>query len=161
MMRNKILALICSIILIPITTFAQSGIEYGKTSELKGLKKVFVDTGGDMKNRERITKEIEKAKLGIELLDSVDGAEIILDFNSGKEKYLASVNTNPQGTVSTPIYRSRNTGEGKVFIVKDNHLRVVMSFEDEERTVFEKKPATNFAKTFIKAYKKATSSKAE
>jgi hypothetical protein len=35
------------------------------------LKKVFVDTGGDPKNRKHILKEIESAKLG---LDSEEGA---------------------------------------------------------------------------------------
>jgi hypothetical protein len=133
--------------------------DHGKPSELKGLRKAFVETGGDIKNRERILKEIEKAVLGLELLDSAEGAEIILNFGGGKEKYLAGVNTNPQGTVSTPVYRQMNVGQGMVFVVKDNRLRVVISFEDEERAVFEKKPATNYAKTFIKAYKKANDMK--
>jgi hypothetical protein len=140
---------------LALTIFGIQDFEYGKPSELQGLRKVFVDTGGDMKNRERISEEIDKAKLGLELLDSIASAEIILNFGGSKEKFLAGVNTNPQGTLSTPTYRKMNVGKGMVFVVKDNRARVVMSFEDEERTVFEKKPATNFAKTFIKAYKKA------
>lgn len=66
-----------------------------------------------MKNRERILNEIERAKIGVELLESVDGAEIILNFGGGKETHLAGVNTNPQGTASTPVYRKMTTGQGK------------------------------------------------
>lgn len=135
---------------------AQSpSFDYGKPEELKGLKKVFVDTGGDIKNRERILKEIEKAKLGLELLDGAEGAEVILDFGGGKEKFLAGIHRGDK--VATPIYRSMNVGAGRVFIVRDGRLRVVLSFEDEERSAFEKKPATNFGKTFVKAYMKANS----
>ena len=35
-----------------VTTATAQSLEYGKPSELKGLKKVFVDTGGDIKNRD-------------------------------------------------------------------------------------------------------------
>jgi hypothetical protein len=137
---------------------AAQSYEYGKPSELKGLKKVFVDTGGDMKNRERILNEIEKANLGIDLLDSADAAEVILNFQGGKEKQLSGVNSttdtygNTRGTAS---YRKITVGGGQVLVVKDGRFRVVLSFDDEEKTVFEKKPATNFGKTFVKAYKKA------
>ncbi len=41
---------------------------YGKPEEMKGLKKVFVNTGADVTNRERIIKEIQNAKLDIEIL---------------------------------------------------------------------------------------------
>lgn len=74
------------VVLLSLSIHAKSfDVEYGKLSDLKGLKKVFVDTGADMKSRERILKEIEKAKLGLELLDSAEGAEIILNFGGGKE----------------------------------------------------------------------------
>jgi hypothetical protein len=82
--------------------------EYGKPEELKGLTKMFVDTGGDMKNRERISKEIEEAKLGIQLLDSEEGAEIILDFGGGKDKRLGG----SDGILRTKTY---TTGTGRVF----------------------------------------------
>jgi hypothetical protein len=132
--------------------------EYGKPSELKDLHKVFVDTGGDLKNRERITNEIEKAKLPVELLDSIEGAEIILNFGSQKETRMTGVNTGDNGmggTRSTPVYRKIPTGTGQVLVVRGEHLRIVHSFEDEQTTAWERKPATNFGKEFVKAYKKA------
>jgi len=144
------------------TAVVAQSFEYGKPSELKGLKKVFVDTGGDMKNRDRISNEIQKANLGVELLDSADGAEVILSFQGGKEKQMAGVNstTDSSGnTHSTPSYRKITVGAGQVFVVRGDKLRVVLSFDDEEKTIFEKKPATNFGKTFVKAYKKANDMK--
>ena len=146
------------LVLATAMSVAAQSFEYGKPSELKGLKKVFVDTGGDMKNRERILNEIEKANLGLELLDSADRAEVILNFQGGKEKQLSGVNSTTDtygNTHATPAYRKITVGAGQVFVVKDQKLRVVLSFDDEEKTVFEKKPATNFGKTFVKAYKKA------
>lgn len=141
-----------------VTTATAQSLEYGKPSELKGLKKVFVDTGGDMKNRERIQNEIQKANLGVELLDSADGAEVIISFQGGKEKQMSGVNSTTDSygnTRSIPSYRKITVGAGQVFVVRGDKLRVVLSFDDEEKTVFEKKPATNFGKTFVKAYKKA------
>lgn len=144
------------------TTVVGQSFEYGKPAELRGLKKVFVDTGGDMKNRERILNEIEKAKLGVELLDSAEGAEVILSFQGGKEKEMSGVNSTTDtlgNTRSTPAYRKITVGAGQVFVVRRERLRVILSFDDEEKTVFEKKPATNFGKTFVKAYKKANDMK--
>jgi hypothetical protein len=130
--------------------------EYGKPEELKGLTKVFVDTGGDMKNRERISKEIEDAKLGIQLLDSEEGAEVIIDFGSGKTERLRGTITNGTGGLITRRY---NTGTGKVFVIKDGKTKIVMSYEGEETHMWEKKPATNFGKSFVKAWKKANGMK--
>ncbi len=115
--------------------------DYGKPEEMKGLTKIFIDTDGDMKNRDRITEEVERAKLGVQLLDGADGAEIIVRYVNSKERSAAR--------------KTVNVGEAKVLVVKGERLRVVMSFRDEERNVFEKKPANNFGKNFVKAYKKA------
>lgn len=137
---------------------ASAQTEYGKPAELKDLRKVFVDTGGDMKNRARITKEIERAKLPVELLDSVEGAEIILNFGSESETRVTGVTTGDSGmggTRATPVYRKIPTGTGQVFVVRDGKLRIVHSFEDEQTTGWERQPATNFGREFVKAYKRA------
>ena len=48
---------------VSLSVYAQSSdVEYGKPNELKGLKKVFIDTGADMKNRERIISEQNKIR---------------------------------------------------------------------------------------------------
>ena len=144
---------------LALTTLGAQEFEYGKPSELRGLKKVFVDTGSDLKNRERILKELEKAKLpDLEVLDSSDGAEIVLQFKPSIKTEVGAT-TRPiygTGAVHTDVHENEmQAGKGIDFIPKGTRIRVLLSFADVEETVFEKKPATNFAKTFIKEYKKA------
>lgn len=128
-------------------------VTYGRPSDLKGLTKLFVDTGGDLKNRERIMRELEKSKLGFTLLDSSEGAEVILNFGGGSEERIGNVVTN--NAISTPIYKKIPTGEGRVYVVADGRLKVVMSFADEKSSGWEREPATNFGRDFVKLYKKA------
>lgn len=128
--------------------------EYGKLEELKGLTKVFVDTGGNMKDRERIQNEIRKAGIGVELLDSEAGAEVVLKFGGGKEEATDS----SISSVLFPglgVYRTVNTGEGHVYVYRDGKPKLVMSYEGVETHLWEKKPAKNFGKRFAEAYKKA------
>jgi hypothetical protein len=131
---------------------------YGKPDDLKGLKKVFVDTGADIKNRERIQKTLTDSKLGFELLDSDDGAEIILMFEAGSYHRTVGI---PQPGGGTMVGQPKIlTGAGFVLVPqKTGKPKLVLSFEDEQGTSFEKKPVTNFANTFIKAYKKANAVK--
>jgi hypothetical protein len=156
-MRRTLFLLLAIAVAPPL--LAQVGrTEYGKPDELKGLTKVFIDTAGDLKNRERIAKEIEKAKLGLTLLDSAEGAEIVIDFRGGKEREFGGVHARPDGNggaVATARTNVVTVGAGAVYVARADRLRVVMSFEDREETVFEKKPATNFGRDFVKAYKKA------
>ena len=141
------------LLLFPLITIAQnSAISYGKPEELKGLKKVFVDTNGDFKNRERIQKEIQSENLGIELLDSADGAEIVINFGGDKTARMGGSIANGTGSLKTKTY---NTGEGQIYVFRDGKPRIVMSYEGEETHMWEKKPATSFGRKFIQAYKKA------
>lgn len=124
------------------TSFCQD-YEYGKPSELKGLKKVFVQTGDNMTERDNIIAVIEKAKLpGIELLDSIDTAEVLLRFEGG---------TKQVGDTTL------KTGTGQVFISgkSPNRLRLLMSIKTVRDVLRPKKPSTQFANEFITAYKKA------
>lgn len=126
--------------------------EYGKPDELKGLTKIFVDTGGDVKNRERLSKEIADSKIGVTLLDSEAGAEVIIDFGGGKTDRLRGSMSGGVGVLKTKRY---NTGEGRVYVVNGEKRRVVMSYEGEETHAWEKKPATSFGRAFVKAWKQA------
>jgi hypothetical protein len=137
--------------LILLLTAHAPQIEYGSPEELKGLTKVFVDTGGDMKERGRIQHEIRKARIGVELLDSEDGAEIVLTFKAGKD-HLTDGSIFGGGGIMT---RRVNIGEGRVYVVRGGKSRLVMSYEGEEKHLWEKKPAKNFGRRFAKAYKEA------
>ena len=128
--------------------------EYGKPEELKGLTKVFVDTGGNMKDRGRIENEIRKSRIGVELLDSQEGAEVVLKFGGGKER----VTDDSFSSVLFPslgVFRTVNVGEGQVYVYRGGKPRLVMSYEGVETHLWEKKPAKNFGKRFVEAYKKA------
>jgi hypothetical protein len=72
------------------SAYSQSQYEYGKTSEIKGLTKVFVDSGLDTENRNRIIKVLKKAKLNLEILDSSDEAEVILMFRAEKKQEIGT-----------------------------------------------------------------------
>jgi hypothetical protein len=127
--------------------------EYGKLEELKGLTKVFVDTDGNMKDRERIQREIRESRIGVELLDSEEGAEVVLKFGGGKEEAGDSV-----GSLLFPglgAIRTVNVGDGHVYVLRDGKPKLVMSYEGVETHLWERKPAKNFGKRFVKAWKQA------
>lgn len=137
------------LLILLLTTHAPQ-TEYGDLEELKGLTKVFVETGGDMKNRERIQHEIRKSGIGVELLNSRDGAEVVLTFRAGKDE-LDSGSIFGGGIIPRRV----NVGDGHVYVLRGGKPRLVMSYEGEEKHLWEKKPAKNFGKRFVAAYKNA------
>lgn len=150
--------IVAIILLLASALFAQ-GIEYGKTSDLKGLTKVFVDTGSDMETRNRIIENLEKAKLGIELLDSIDDAEIVMLFAGEKSDTIFGVNTiyGESSATTTVTKVPLIAGAGRVFVAgKDGKRpRLILSVENSQQSRLEKRPSTKFANAFIKAYKEA------
>ena len=138
---RKIILPLAFVLAFAFSAFAQE-YEYGSPSELKGLKKVFIDTRADLKNRERIVRELAESKLGFEIVAESKEAEILLVFESD----FAIVD-----------HKKRSAGKGFVFIQgkTSERLRVVMNFEAVKDLAVEKKPAAKFAARFVKAYKKA------
>jgi hypothetical protein len=127
----------------------------GKPEEMKGLTKVFIDSGTDPKDRERIVKEIESAKLGLAVLDSAEGAEIILDFVGG-ERQTTVDSYNAVTKIYAPLPITLGFGRGVVYVVRDGQRRAVLSFQDDGGNhFFPKKLATNFGRKFVKAYRRA------
>ena len=130
----------------------QDSYAYGQPSDLKGLKKVYVDTGPDTKNRDSIIKELEKSKLGFEIVDDKADAEILLGFGAGEVTH--SVVATASGNVATARELKDRTGDGIVIAMARGKARLVYSFKDVQTTVFERKPVSNFVREFIKVYKK-------
>ena len=168
---NKILKF--SFLLITLLSFAgivfaqsKPPMEYGKTSELKGLTKIFVFTYGDVKSHKRIVEAIKEAKLpDVTFLDSEIGAEIVILF-SGEEKRSFSGTLTPDPFSKNyrrtrPVYNGQLAGNGGVFINSaDGKLpRRLMIFESTQDQALEKKPAAKFAVEFVKAYKEANNIK--
>jgi hypothetical protein len=153
--------LLLFVLLLSFTASAQ--IEYGKASDLKGLTKVFLDTGADMEVRDRIVKQLEKANLGIEILGSDDEAEIMLVFRDQESDTVtgATSNTSDDGwwgrTTNTTIVKvPLIAGEGRVFVKgSSGKARLVLSVKNSQQSRLEKRPSTKFANAFIKAYQEA------
>src|SRR5206468_2853354 len=106
MRRLLFLLFIC--LFASVIAMAQASVktEYGKTGDLKGLTKIFIDTDGDTEERNRMVEEFTKEKLtGVTLLDSIDGAEIVLSFTPGQVAYNRGSVSNGNGNMGT-TYRS-------------------------------------------------------
>lgn len=122
----------------------------GSPTELKGLKKVFVDTAGsrewvDGESHERIVSAINGARLGLEIVTRREDAEVILTF-----RYDAG--TRPQWLQGP--YSSLDRAQGEVNVVHASGSLVVMRFKEELR-LWKTKLASRFGKAFVRAYKEA------
>lgn len=147
-MRKAVLALI--VLSFGVVVPAQDGnYEYGRASELKGLTKVYIDAGDNLKNRDKIESELKKAKLGLEFVNSVDDCQFLITFRMTVDHKVVAVN----GIMTEPDYPH---GRGVVLVaVGSAKPHLVLSFEDIQRTAFERNPLGNFIKEIIKAYKGA------
>lgn len=157
-----ILARILSIVLFAFSCVSAQQYEYGAPSELKGLTKVYVDTGPDIKNRDRIISMIAQAKTKLVLVDDIDNAEIMLTFGAGTETRITGANTNVIGkSAVTTVNRARlMRGQGLVAVQgkKNPEIpRILLSFASTRDRIWKAKPAKAFAKKFIKAWKEANS----
>ena len=130
-------------LLFLVSFMSAQDFEYGNPSELKGLKRAFIDVGPDVKNFNRIKDEIDGAKLpGFEIVSDVDVSDFVILFRGDKGVEITGDNS----------YR-RDTGKGYVGI-RSRDI-VLISFDEMQDKLFEKKPAIKFTREFIKAYKKA------
>jgi hypothetical protein len=161
-MNRVALTLIC-LALVSTASLAQGITEYGKPDELKGVTKIFIFTGAEMKDRERIIKELEKSKKkapDLVIVDRPADAEVVLVYSVTNEEWVSSIRTNPNAgssdSTSTPIYMDTDTGTGRVIKpLPDGGMRLLMSFKDEQTYRWARNPVTNFARAFMKAYLKA------
>lgn len=131
---------------------------YGQPSDLKGLKKVYVDSGPDTKSRDKIIEGLEKSKLGFEIVDDQKDAEILLGYGAGavSRKIVGS-------TTGSSIYireKTQRTGQGVVIALNARGKdRLVHSFEDVQNSKWERNPVDNYVREFIKVYKKGNAVK--
>lgn len=166
------------VVLFTYPAKAQMNIDYGQPEELRGVKKLFVYTGTDLSGRENIINVLKKDLPDVIVVSSIDEAEVALLYASDSYSALSSMmnsgNSSTTGTVSvygnqgtysgrttttsssTPIYRNITDGAG--FVVRfttNGRPRLLMNFEDTRKSVLERRPSTNFARKFVKAYKAA------
>lgn len=156
---KKLSVALALLILCAGVPMAQTGKTENKPEELRGFTKVFVDSGTDPKDRERIVKVIEAAKLGLTVLDSAEGAEIILNFVGGERQTTVDW-YNPVTKFYGPLPVTLGFGRGVVYVVRGDRRRVVLTFQDDGGNhFFPKKLAKDFGKKFVKAYRRAQGAK--
>lgn len=112
----------------------------GSPDELRGLKRVHIDTRGNAQHREGIVAEIEKATLGLEVVAAVESAEISLRFHGQR--------FNEAG-------KNIDGGRGEVTILRNPDSPVVLVFTDRDTSVWGRAPSSNFGSAFVKAYRNA------
>ena len=124
----------------------QQSVEYGEPGELRGVTKIFVDSGLDAEQRERIAKEIKKRVPALEIVSRPEESDFHLRYSaSGEEAEIT-------GTI--------------IKIVNKDRIRVLYSFKEAPQIFASDsiigfgmryaKP-TIFAAQFVKLYKKANS----
>lgn len=131
---------------------AQSDYAYGQPSDLKGLKKIYIDSGPDIKSRNQIIKDLDKSKLGFEIVDDQKDAEILLLYGAGavSRKSVGSV----VGSSVIVTEKTQRTGVGAVVALNARGKdRIVHSFQDVQNSKWERNPVDNYVREFIKVYK--------
>lgn len=116
--------------------------DYGTPAELRGLTRIFVDAGASNEHRDMIVSEIEKARLGLEVMVAPEQAEVVLRFRGAEFR-------------RPDFLQALHGGRGEAFLLRDGRLRAVMVFAGTRTGAWGAKPATKFAAAFVQAYRKA------
>ncbi len=144
--RTSRLLLLILTVALPIVA-QEPTVEYGHPDELRGVTKVFVDTGVDARQREQIAKEIQKRLPNLEVVSPPEESDIHLRFSLKETR------------------DGRTEGGTVVKLVGSNRVRVLLSFKDYMLPLFERESIVNFgveyakprifAREFVKAYRRA------
>lgn len=134
-------------------------IEDGAPGELKGVRKIYVDTGGAREERDNITGEILARLPSLEIVDVASEAEVVLEFGAGGGTLRGTLEIKGQLGLTEKKFdttRELEIGKGQVLKrVSDTVLHVLLKFHDPQFNTLERKPSTNFARAFVKAYQQA------
>lgn len=157
------LKLLFLLLLLFTTSVVAQDIEYGKPRDLKGLTRIYVDTRGDIANRDRIIEVFEKEKSGLVVVDTFDEAQILMRFSGDSVEKITGATTRPADdliptAITTTNERTYAVGKGTIAIWSKTaaaRLRIIMNFESTQDRIGEKNPASKFAKEFVKAFKEA------
>jgi hypothetical protein len=132
-----------------ILLFAQGvTIEPGSPSELRGITNIYIQTDvhagtSNSAVQKHIRQEITKKLPALHITDKPEDAEIMLVFT---------------GNWSTGFLRLTNAITSTGVVVKSlgpDRVRLLMNFTDARTGFLERRPSTNFARAFVKAYLEA------
>jgi hypothetical protein len=140
-----------------LTVLAQAQnptIEYGDTSELKGVEKIFIDTKTDLDLRKIIGIDIHKKLPKLQIVSKPEESDIHLRFYLDKETYPSA--TEPYPTViAIPVAIVEK-------IIDKDRVRVLMGYRGDnypKRKIFSMinrdRPEAMFVDQFVRAYLEA------
>ena len=134
-------------------------IEDGAPGELRGVKRIYIDTGGAQEERDNITGEILARLPSLEIVDVAGEAEVVLEFGAGGGTLRGTLEIKGQLGLTEKKFdttRELEIGKGQVLKrVSETVLHVLLKFHDPQFNALERKPSTNFARAFVKAYQQA------
>lgn len=136
MYLRKLIPLSLLILVFALQALSQEPtIEYGRPNELRGVAKIFVDTGIDLQQRQLIVKAIQKRLPNLDVVSRPEESEIHLRFSQVQTR---DGKTKEVGTV--------------VKLIGNNRVRVLLSFKDSIFPVTEQKSMPGFAEDYAKPY---------
>ncbi len=130
----------------------QPQIVQGSESELRGVRTVYV-YAEDVGVRANIIKELRKSS-EVTVIEDITSADVVLifganSFSMGSSTYVWSDGYGHVYGNTTPRYGIAGYGSAVKFS-RPNIVRVLWRFQDTRTTVFERRPSTNFARSFLK-----------
>jgi hypothetical protein len=126
-------------------------IEYGDTSELKGVEKIFIDTKTDLDLRKIIGIEIHKRLPKLQIVSRPEESDIHLRFYYDKETYPSATEPYPR-IIPIPVAIVEK-------VIDKDRVRVLMGYRGHRfsrRIIFgpsnRDRPEAIFVDEFVKAY---------
>jgi hypothetical protein len=132
-------------------------IEYGDTSELKGVEKIFIDTKTDLDLRKIIGIEIHKKLPNIQIVSKPEESDIHLRFYYDRETYPSNY-PSPQ-IVAIPVAIIEK-------VIDKDRVRILMGYKGKrpgKRVIFAPSRTSHeedFAEEFVRVYLEANSDNA-
>jgi hypothetical protein len=172
-MRAAAIILLVGCSLLPWAARAQDAqpvdrIELGEASELKGVRSVCVDTGGEPGAMRVIVASLKKNLPGLALADRPEGADAVLEFRPDRQYwkvpgtgrvYIGGGTDVPFYTgmdVSPPATWTEYYGSGLVYRrVAEDRIRIFAEYTGDQPSRSREHHPKQFAKAFMKAWRKA------
>lgn len=166
-MRQLTLAsLTVALLCVPSGAQDDGPVLYGSVDDLKGVRTVFIYTKHDTTSRDKIIKELKKRLPNLILTDDAETAEVALVLALVEQTVYTGSTTRSQTTrdgdtsrtraSTSPQYGTLRSGRGLIYRQRNGELYLIKEYRDVEgHVVFERNPATNFAREFVKLYEQA------
>jgi hypothetical protein len=152
MHRIQLRLILSLLIICGLTILAQAQnptIEYGDTSELKGVEKIFIDTKTDLDLRKIIGIDIHKRLPKLQIVSKPEESDIHLRFYYDTETYPSNHPYPRVITIPVAIIEK---------VIDKDRVRILMGYKGNrppKRVIFgpsRTTPETDFAEEFVKAY---------